>query len=261
MKRRAAAVWVGLALAALCGATIAGAEIAQKGELRVKVSSELAPKALPREGTAPISASFSGRISTTDQSTPPQLQQMRIELNRHGRLDYTGLPVCRPEQIQPASTGRALAACRRSLVGDGTFWANIVLAGQEPYPSQGRLLVFYGERNGRPRLLGQIYAARPFATSFVIPFEIEKIKRGPYGTALTASLPAALGGWGYVTAIEMKLSRRYSYGGEERSFISAGCPAPKGFPGAIFPLARTSFRFAGGQEIGTEMTRSCKVRG
>lgn len=262
MKRSRAktASMIVLALAVLAGAAVASAEVAQKGKLRVKVNAKLAPRTLPRKGTAPISVFFSGRISTTDESAPPQLKQMRIELNRNGRIDYSGLPVCRVKQIHPASSGRALAACRRSLVGKGTFLGDIVLAGQEPYPTKGRLLVFYGKRKGRPVLLGQIYSGKPFATSFVIPFEIKRIRKGLYGTALIAKLPRSLGSWGYVTAIEMTLSRRYFYRGKRHSFISAGCPAPKGFPGAVFTLARTSFRFAGGQKVGSSLTRSCGVR-
>lgn len=240
---------------------LAQAEIAQKGKLRIKVSGKLAPRSLPRTGVAPISVSFAGQISTTDKSQPPQLKQLRIEINRHGQLDYAGLPICHPAEIQPASTGRALAACRGSLVGQGTFWANVVFAGQDPYPTKGRLLVFRGQSKGQPVLLGQIYSAHPFATSFLIPFSIHPIKAGIYGTALTASLPGALGNWGYVTAISMKLSRRYTYRGKAHSFISAGCPAPKGFPGAIFPLARTSFSFGGGQKLSSALTKSCGVRG
>jgi hypothetical protein len=236
-------------------------ETAQKGNLFVRVAGRLSPSALPRSGEAPIGVFFAGRIATRDGSSPPQLKQLRIELNRHGRLDFRGLPACPVSRIQPASTARALAACRASLVGSGSFRADIVLAGQEPYPTKGRLLVFIGRRHGRPVLLGQIYAAHPFATSFVIPFAIRRIAHGDYGTALTASLPQALGSWGYVTAIQMKLGRRFSYRGKRHSFISAGCPAPKGFPGAIFKLARTSFGFAGGTRLNSTLTRSCNARG
>ena len=50
------------ALVALLGATaIAGAEIAQEGNLRVNVSGKLSPKKLPRKGTAP----------TADDRSPP----------------------------------------------------------------------------------------------------------------------------------------------------------------------------------------------
>lgn len=258
-RRTATAVVACLVLGLVAGVGLSQAEVAQKGKLRVSLTGKLSPRALPRTGAASISVFLAGRISTTDGSDPPQLQQLRIELNRHGQLDFRGLPVCPVSRIQPASTARALAACRPSLVGRGRFQANIVLSGQAPYPARGRLLVFNGRSHGHPALLGQIYSGRPFATSFVIPFAVRRIARGTYGTALTASLPRTLGGWGYVTAIEMTLSRRYAYAGRRHSFISAGCPAPKGFPGAIFPLARTSFDFAGGHTLTSTLTRSCSA--
>jgi hypothetical protein len=43
-------------------------------------------------------------------------------------------------------------------------------------------------------------------------------------------------------------------------YISAGCPAPKGFGGAVFPFAKATFDFAGSQ-ITSTLTRNCKARG
>ena len=249
------------AIMALAGtAALAQAEIEQKGNLRVSVSGKLVPKKLPRKGTAPIAVSVSGRITTTDQSLPPQLKTLRIELNRNGRLDYTGLPTCKYGKIQPGSSSRALSQCRSSLVGRGSFTANITLAGQEPYPIRGRLLVFNGLRGKKPVLFGHIYSGNPFATSFVIVFKIQRLKGGTYGIALNAPLPKAMDAWGRLTGLEMTLSRRYHYKGRSHSFISSGCPAPRGFPGAVFPLARTSFAFAGGKKLSSVFTSECKVR-
>jgi hypothetical protein len=242
------------------GSSASAAAITQKGTLRVTVDGKLAPKRLPRVGAAPISVSVGGEVSTTDQSPPPRLKSLRIELNRNGKIDHAGLPICPYDRIQPASTSRALSACRQALVGEGSFAAEITLSGQEPYPTEGKLLLFNGKEKGKPVLFGQIYAPRPFATSFVIVFSIRKIRRGPYGTALSASLPEALGSWGNLTGIEMTLQRRYSYKGRSHSYLSSGCPAPRGFPGAVFSLARTEFGFAGGQRLASVLGGTCKVR-
>lgn len=246
--------------AASTGTRASASVVTQKGKLRVAVSGKLSPRRLPRNGRAPISVSVGGEITTTDQSRPPQLKTLRIELNREGRLDAAGLPTCPYERIQPGSSSRALAACRGALVGTGSFTADITLSGQEPYPSGGQLLVFNSARAGKPVLLGHIYSRRPFASSFVIVFTLRKLGGRTYGTALDASLPEALGRWGNLTALEMTLSRRYTHRGERHSYISAGCPAPKGFPGAIFPLARTSFTFEGGAKLSSVLTSTCKVR-
>lgn len=247
-------------LALMGGSGQTSAEISQSGTLRVSFAGKLSPKRLPRRGLAPIAVAVSGRITTTDGTLAPQLRTLRIELNRHGRLDTGGLPICHARQIYPASTKRALAACRSALVGRGSFSVDVVLAGQDPYPTTGRLLVFNGVHEGRPALLGQIHSAKPFATSFVIPFRISRVRRGSYGISLTASLPAALGNWGHVTGLQLRLSRKYRYRGRGHSLISAGCPAPEGFPGAIFPLARTTLGFAGGRTLVSKLTESCQAR-
>lgn len=243
------------------GTPVAGiSEIAQRGKLRVTATGKISPRSLPRRRLAPIAVSVGGKISTTDGSPPPQLRTFRIELNRHGRLNITGLPTCPYNRIQPASSRRALSACRPALVGQGRFTADISLSGQEPYPTKGRLFVFNGHRKGKPVLLGHIFSRRPFATSFVIVFKVQERRRGRYGTVLTASLPRALGNWGNLTGIEMTLSRRFNHRGVRRSYLSAGCPAPNGFPGAIFPFARASFTFAGAKRLAVSMTERCTVR-
>ena len=237
--------------------------VTQKENLRVSVSGKLAPKRLPRTEPAPISVSVGWKIGTVDETAPPKLKGLRIEINRHGQFDYTGLPTCPYAKIQPATTQRALSNCRAALVGQGTFTAIIALKGQEgeSYETTGKLLVFNGEEHGKPVLFGQIYSAHPFATSFVIPFKVKKISKGTYGTALSATLPKSLLSWGNLTGIEMKLERRFGFEGEQRSYISAGCPAPKGFGLASFSLARTAFSFAGGKELSSVVTGNCKVRG
>jgi hypothetical protein len=242
-------------------AALATAEVAQNGNLRVTVQGKLAPKKLPRQGVAPISVSVGGQITTTDQSLPPTLKKLKVELNRHGRLDYKGLPTCNYGRIQPGSSSHALAGCRSSLVGEGTFSADITLSGQEPYPTQGKLLVFNSVKGGKPVLYGHIYSAHPFATSFVIVFKVSQQRKGTYGIVLDAPLPKAMKSWGRLTGLSMTLDRRFDYKGQSHSYISSGCPAPKGFTGTSFSLARTSFAFAGGKELSSVLLGECRVRG
>lgn len=235
--------------------------LAQNGNLRVAVSGKLAPKRLPRRGAAPISVSVEGEITTTDQSLPSQLKRMRIELNREGRLDTQGLPPCNYEAIQPGSSQRALSACRDSLVGKGSFTANITLAGQEPYPTAGKLLLFHSVEKGKPVLYGHIYSPKPFATSFVIVFAVQRISKGTYGIALNAPLPPAMDAWGRLTGLQMTLERRYSHKGRAHSFLSAGCSAPEGFAAASFSLARAEFSFEDGRKLRSTLISECRVRG
>jgi hypothetical protein len=228
--------------------------------VRITVLSQVMPYKLPRHRPAPIAVFVAGHLAAVEGGVPPQLQRLRIEVNRHGLLQSRGLPVCHPREVQPATTARALANCGPALIGSGRFWAHIILPGQAPYPTKGRLLIFNGRQGGRSTLLAQIYSSHPFNSSFLIDFFIRRIRHGPYGTMLSASLPESLGSWGYLDRIKLTLSREYSYRGRELSYFNAACPAPAGAERAGFPLARATFYFPG-QTVGASVQKTCGVRG
>ncbi|MGC1165790.1 MAG: hypothetical protein WA862_06755 [Solirubrobacterales bacterium] len=244
---------IGLLLLALCGG--AGAEVVQRGHLRVAFDGKLTPRALPRSTSIPVNVSMGGQISTTGGGAAPQLQRITIAINRYGRVSPGSLPSCRIDEIQPATTEGALEACGRSLVGEGSFSANVLLPEQAPFPSRGKVYAFNGTYNGKRAILAHVYGTQPAPTSYTLPFLIRETK-GTYGTVLSASLPAVTSQWGYVTGLSLNLRGTAHNGG----FLRASCPAPKGFTVATFPLARTTFAFAGGKALSATLTRSCKVR-
>lgn len=240
----------------------AGASVVtQRNNLRLSVDGKVSPKRLPRESPAPIAVSVNWNLATTDGTSVPKLKNLQIEINRDGKFDATGLPVCPYPKIQPATTSRALAGCRSSVVGSGSVKANVAVEGQETYPATGTLTIFNGKRKGKPVLYGHIYSARPFAISFVIVFTLVKGRKGTYGTILSGTLPRTLRNWGNLTALQMTLSRRYHYKGQSRSFASATCAAPKGFNKVTFPLARASFGFEGAPSMSSVLSGNCSVRG
>ncbi|HET8565809.1 MAG TPA: hypothetical protein VFL77_04965 [Solirubrobacterales bacterium] len=242
-------------------ATAARATPVQDGTVRVTILTQISPYKLPRSGTAPIAVFVSGHVASVTGGIPPQLKRMEIEVNRHGLLQAEGLPACPIPRIKTATTRQALERCASALIGSGRFWAHIVFPDQPPYPTHGRLLIFNG-REGKKRLvLAQIATSSPFPASFVIAFVIRRIDRGPYGTELSASLPQALGEWGYVDRIKLNLKRKYHYRGRELSYFNAGCPAPRGTNRALFRLARASFFFEARRELSGTVEKACGVRG
>jgi hypothetical protein len=74
-------------------------------------------------------------------------------------------------------------------------------------------------------------------------------------------LPSVASDWGFIAAFNMTFGRRYRYHGVPRSYMSAGCPAPRGFPGAPYELARLSYQFDGEPPLSTTIQRECRVRG
>jgi hypothetical protein len=91
------------------------------------------------------------------------------------------------------------------------------------------------------------------------PKQFRCVRRSPYGTEYVASLPEALGEWGYVDRIKLTLRRKYSYRGRRLSYFNAACPALPGASRTAFHLAYATFSFAD-QQIGAEVTKACGVK-
>lgn len=246
-------------LIAILLATSASAEVAQSGRLRVTFEGKVRPQRLPRHGVAPVTVAVGGRVSTVDGSVPKQLQRIEIAINRAGRIDPTGLPVCRYEDIQPSTTAGAQQACGPAMVGKGAFLADVAIPEQSPFPAKGEMVLFNGREHGQPILLAHVYGTEPVPTSYTLPLRITQT-RGTFGTVLSGTLPDVTSKVAFVTGMQMTIGRTYRHRGGIRSYLSAGCPAPKGFGGATFPFARASFGFKGGMTLSSTMRRSCGVR-
>jgi hypothetical protein len=249
-----------IAVLVLFGAAIARGELSQDGNLRISFDGDFTPRSLPRDRPAPVTVDIEGAISTTDGSHPPALRRIEIELNRAGRISTQGLTPCSGPRLQSTSTEAALQRCRSSLVGQGSFSANVEFSSLTPIPATGRMLAFYGRKGSKPALLLHLYVTTPVQTTFVLPLTISRRDKGKFGTVLAADVPTLAGGLGSVTKIDLKVGRNYSFHGQPRSFISASCAAPPGFPGATFSLARGNFYFADGKKIDTTLARNCYVR-
>lgn len=241
-------------------ASLAQAELTARGDLFVKFSGGIAPNSLPRDARAPIAVEIVGRIRTLSGERPPALRAITVAINQGGRLDATGLPVCRRRQIEPSSSAEALARCGPALVGSGAYAADVAFPEQTAFPSDGRILAFNSIIGGKRAILAHVYDPDPVPITRVIVFHIHE-GRGTYGTTLTGFLPAAQNRWGYLKRISLTLHREFLYRGQRRSYLSAACEAPAGFAGATFPFARAAMRFADGRTLSSVLTRSCKVRG
>jgi hypothetical protein len=259
-RKRGRALAGGVVLLVLGAVAAAPAAVVQDGDVRVTVLSQIAPYKLPRVETAPISVFVAGHVASTTGGIPPQLKRLDIKVNRHGLLQSKGLPDCRLPQIQTATTQKALQICAPALIGSGRFWAHIVLPDQPPYPTHGRLLIFNGREGRKPLVLAHIFTSNPFPSSFVVAFALRHIAQGPYGTELSATLPQALGDWGYVDRIKLNLKRRYRYHGRRLSYFNASCPAPRGTDTAPFSLALASFYFGARAPLRGIVTKACGVR-
>lgn len=247
-------------LACLPAGVAAARQFVQQGTLRVAFEAKLLPHALPRERNAPVTVHLAGAIRTTDGSTPPQLREISIAMNRAGVVSAKGLPSCQAPELQQTSTEAALAVCGKALVGRGHFAAHVDFPGAPVFPARGTVLIFNSSTKNRPGLLLHLYGSSPVRAAFVLPFKITRSTTGKFGTVFSTRIPRLASDKGYVTDIDLTIGRTYSYKGSKRSFISASCAAPAGFPGASYELAQATFTFAGNQKLTSRLPGDCSVR-
>src|SRR5262245_7703794 len=129
MRTRLITIGVLLALGAALVAGSAGAATVRVGTLVLHADGGFEPHALPRHAYAPIHFQGYGEIKTTNGSMPPALQHVKLDFDHDGHLTTAGLAVCRPSQLEGASTQLARRRCRAALVGTGRLGAEVSLAG------------------------------------------------------------------------------------------------------------------------------------
>jgi hypothetical protein len=256
-RPRAAAVLASLLLALLAASPTA-AETVQQGGIRLSFEGELQPRRLPRATPAPVRLAVRIGVAGAEGQPLPQLRRLEIAINRVGHLDASGLPVCRLDQVQPASTAEALRACGPARVGGGRFSASVKITEQAPYPSRGRIVAFNGRYRGRPAILLHVYGKQPVPTSYTLPLTIAHA-RGRFGLVLRTSLAKTTPSAGRVTSLSLRLGRSYTANGGRRSYLSASCPARRGFTVASLPFVRARLGFAD-RAVDVTVQRSCGVK-
>lgn len=244
----------------LLGASVAHGEVFGGNGLFVSFGGGFTPRSLPRDRDVPVTVNLETAIKTTDGSRPPQLRKISFAVNRYGRITTAGLPTCRPALLESTDPQVALDRCGGALVGKGRFGANVEFPNRAPFPVEGRMLAFNGRAHGRPAILLHIFGSDPVKITVILTFTIRHPEKGKFGTVLSTKIPRLAADLGYVTDVSLTFNRRYQYRGRQRSFLSARCAAPEGFPGAIFSFTRGIFSFANGKKIVTTLTRDCLVR-
>ena len=241
-------------------AAVAQRQIVQDAKVRVSFEAQLLPQALPRERLAPATVHLAGKVDPVGDERPPQLRELSVAVNRAGRLSVDGLPSCTAAELQQTTTDAALARCRDALVGSGAYAASVDFPGAPLIPAEGKVLAFNGSRGQRPSLLLHLYGSRPVRATFVLPFKISRRAKGEFGTVFSTKIPRLAADLGYIDEIELTLGRRYRHAGRARSFLSASCAAPAGFPGAVYRLARATFSFPEGERLTSNLPGDCRVR-
>jgi hypothetical protein len=193
-------------------------------ELTFDPSGDFAPRALPRHDAAPIGLELEGKLSTSDGRKPDALREVRVDLDKNGALDATGLPACGRRQIKDLGPKGARRACRKSIVGAGVAHVAIGSSEQEPPAVPVPLTLFNGGvRGSTTTLLIHASIPGPSPTPIVAPVRIRKTHKGRYGLTTVAALPVIANGNGSVLDFRLAIRRLFTYEGEQQSYAMARC--------------------------------------
>ena len=148
------------------------------------------------------------------------------------------------------ASGLALRAGDLVINADGGFSPKSL-----PRTENAPITLFNGSpKNGDPTVLAHAYLSVPAPTAYIGPVVIETIHNGLYGYRVDVKIPPIAGGYGIPISAKGKVGRKWTFGGEQHSFLNARCEA-----GHL--QARGKFSFDNGTALTGTIVRPCKVRG
>jgi hypothetical protein len=210
------------------------------------------PEKLPRQRFAPIHFQGYFDISAKGGGKPVALEEAVIDFDRDGRLSSGGLPVCAPARVAGATTEQARQDCPGAIVGSGRVEA-IVDVPNGSVPVSAPLTIFNGPAEaGHPTVVLHSHIAYPLTETLAISVPIER-RRGEFRYRASLRIPPIYAGQGAITRVEVRIGRRFSAGGQRRSYVSAHCS-----DGVLRTHGR--FTFADGTIVDGAVEKACVPR-
>ncbi len=230
------------------------------GNLVIHFKGALSPETLPKNKMAPVSFHASASVATTDGSHVPPATSVHIQVDKHIRIDATGLPVCTVGKIEASTPSQAMKACGSALVGKGSATAQVEFPESTPFTAKGPILAFNGPSigggyggHGYPEMLDYIYVNVPAPTAVIVIAKLSK-DTGKYGYKVSVAVPTIAGGSGSLTNAEFTINRKWLYKGQEHSYLNAECPN-----GHFFNQIEVAY--GNGANLIGSIVNSCKSKG
>jgi hypothetical protein len=225
-KKALAVLAVGCAAAIGIAALAAATTIhLRAGNLLLTLSGTISPKALAKNELTPIDLNISGKIATSDGTHPSAFRESVVNIDKNGKINVKGIPVCKAGELEARDTKAAKKACGNTIVGSGSAHAEIAFPEQNPIKVASPLTLFNGgEKNGKVLILAHTFITVPAPTAIVTQVTIKKIHQGRFGFQMVAKVPVIAGGSGSAIDFKFKLGRTYSYKGKKLGFLEAKCP-------------------------------------
>jgi hypothetical protein len=213
-----------LILAALACAAVAVGVTTQIGNLKVSATAEFQPRQFPAHGTLPASFASIVRIKTVNGEQPPALKTLVFEFDKHGKLNFKGVPTCTVAKLEGTTPDEARKRCAGALLGTGIGKARVDLPGKAPFTISSPISILNAPPDGgRPALIAHAYETVPSPQAVLVPFTVELIHHGRYGYRAELELPPIAGGDGAAILAEASFGRTYKRHGQKVGYVEAEC--------------------------------------
>jgi hypothetical protein len=224
MRTKLLKAGVAVALAALLTCASAYALKAELDEMMLSATATITPRTLPAHGGAPVQVSSVTRIKMGDGSTPPTLDELVFEFDKHGSVDTRGLPVCSPAKLADTTPAVARKRCAGAIVGEGVGRAEVDMPGVPRREISSPLTFFNGPpQAGKPSLIAHAYETVPAPKTLLVPIAIERVKHGRYGYRVKIPLPEIAAGFGSATLAQATIGTTWKRGGKTVGYTNAYC--------------------------------------
>jgi hypothetical protein len=215
---------VAVAAMVLACAAVAVAVTTQVGNLKVSATAEFQPRAFPEHGTLPAGFSSIVRIKTVDGDQPPALKTLIFEFDKHGKLNFKGVPTCTAAKLEGTTPSEARKRCAGALLGTGTGKARVDMPGKPAFTISSPISIFNAPpEGGRPTMIAHAYETVPSPQALLVPFTIEKVNHGRYGYRTEIQLPSIADGHGAAILAEAQFGRTYVRHGQKVGYAEAEC--------------------------------------
>lgn len=213
-----------LAVGVAAYASAAGTTI-RAGNLVLRFGADVAPKKLPAGRFAPVALNVFGNIRTTDGTHPSAFRETVVDIDKNGRVNTRGVPVCRSGQLQARNTRAAKRVCGRAIVGSGNANVQIKFAEQAPIRVASPLLVFNGgTRRGKTTMFVHSFITVPVPAAIVTTITIRTIRKGRFGQRTVAKVPRIVGGAGSALNFRFKIPKKFfRFKRNRHTYLEARC--------------------------------------
>jgi hypothetical protein len=241
-----------VAIAIPVSAAIAGEAVSAPDGNTQSIESTISPKALPKTTATAATLKVTTATGTTTAAngvpSPPVFAT--IDFDKNASIFTKGLPTCNPALLQNTSTEAAEQACGKAKIGTGSAVALLPTSSQV-FEVPQTVTAFNGvPKGGKPVVILHSYGTTPLQTTLVLVGTVSNYGKEGYGPRLEIEIPKIAGGSGALVHFQVTINKKWTYKGQQRSFVSAKCTS-----GTL--KTRGTFTFLDGQSATAFSTQKC----